>query len=367
MHKVGGDAIHIKVGLKPCRDCGKEMRTLSQEEQVHFKEVLDEFSGLTNEEAYVHVFSKRMMKPVPNRIAEYYGSDQRIDMLPFLKCLVNKLPDNGQVFDVGAGSGDVIHFALQYAPKNTVINIEEPNSILIKNYLQTLKRYPHLRAGIVYDGPLQSFYRSQTMKQCPAPPQNLILAIHMIYHLTDFTTPQIDPENDIIEAISFLYELLTPGASLFIVYADLLGHAHTKAVCSMAEMYFREKYPHDYFADHLVSIYKARNHLLGPKGQIETDLKKRFPYTRPKLTSELRKTHFFGESVADIAVLGLATELCLANKDKFELAKLQFCLDYVSRHPESIGLVKETGNVPQKGYWRANEPQVIATLTKFEG
>lgn len=341
------------------------MRTLPQEEQTHFKEILEEFSGLTNEEAYVHVFAKRMMKPVPHQIAEYYGSDQRIDMLPSLKRLVNQLPENGQVFDVGAGSGDVVDFALQYAPTNTVINIEEPNSILIKNYLKTLKRYPHLRAGIVYDGPLQSYYRDQTMKQCPAPAQDLILAIHMIYHLTDFTMPQIDPERDIIDAISFLYALLIPGGSLFIVYADLLGHARNKAVCSMAEMYFREKYPHDYFADHLVSIYKARNHLLGPKGQIATHLKKQFPHTQPKLTSELRKTHFFGESAADVAVLGLATELCSANKDRFELEKLQFCLDYVSRHPESIGLVKETGNVPQKGFWRANEPQVIATLTKL--
>lgn len=96
---------------------------LSQVEQSHFKEVLDEFQDLTNEEAYVHVFSQRMMKPIPNRNAEYYGCDQRIDMLPFLKRLVDKLPENGQVFDVGAGSGDVVDFALQNAPKNTVINV----------------------------------------------------------------------------------------------------------------------------------------------------------------------------------------------------------------------------------------------------
>lgn len=339
---------------------------LSHVEQSHFKEVLDEFQDLTNEEAYVHVFSQRMMKPIPNRNAEYYGCDQRIDMLPFLKRLVDKLPENGQVFDVGAGSGDVVDFALQNAPKNTVINIEEPNSILFNNYLKTLKRYPHLCTGIAYEGIIQSFYRGKTVKQYPSQPQNLILAIHMIYHLTDFMVPEIDPEGDIIGAVSFLYGLLAPGGSLFIVYADLLDHANNKAVCGLAESFFRKKYPNDYSADHLIAIYKARNQLLGQEGTIEKHLKKQFPHTTPKLVSELRKTHFFGESIADIGVLGLATELCPSNTDKFDLAKLQFCLDYVSQYPESIGLERETGNVPQKGYWRANEPQVIATLTRLE-
>lgn len=342
------------------------MTFISQKEQTHFKVVLEEFRELTNEEAYVHVFSQRMMKPIPNRNAEYYGCDQRIDMLPFLKQLVDKLPEKGQVFDVGAGSGDVVDFALKNSPKNTVINIEEPNSILIKNYLKTLKQYPHLRTGIAYDGIIQNYYQGKTVKQYPVQPQDLILAIHMIYHLTDFTIPQIDPEGDIIDAVSFLYGLLAPGGSLFIVYADLLDHANSKAVCGMAEAFFRKKYPQEYFADHLVSIYKARNRLLGPNGTIATHLKRRFPHTKPDLISQRRKTHFFGETVADIGVLGLATELCSSNTDKFELAKLQFCLDYVSRYPESIGLEKEMGNVPQKGYWRANEPQIIVTLTKLE-
>lgn len=341
------------------------MKMTSNKEQAHYEDVLGEFRELTNEEAYAHVFSQRMMKPVPGRTAEYYGCDQRIDMLPFLHGLVEKLPNNAQVFDVGAGSGEVVDFALKNAPENTVVNIEEPNSILMGKYLKTLKRYPHLREGVAYDGTIQDCYRGQA-KQCPSQPQDLILAIHMIYHLTDFTLPQIDPEADIIDAISFLYGLLAPGGSLFVVYADLLDHDGDKAVCGLAEAYFRERYPDDYFADHLVEIYKARNNLLGPNGSIGRHLERRFPNTRPKLESERRKTHFFGESIADIAVLGLATELCSSDKEKFDLAKLQFCLDYVLRYPESFGLEKEGADVPQKGRWRANEPQVIAILTKLE-
>lgn len=101
-----------------------------------FEKDLQEFKGLSNEQAYVHVFSKRIMKPIPNRHGEYFGSDQRIDMTPFLKKAVATIPKNGQIFDVGAGAGagDVVDFALKEAPQNTVINIEDPNSTLLNAY-----------------------------------------------------------------------------------------------------------------------------------------------------------------------------------------------------------------------------------------
>lgn len=332
-------------------------------DQLLLEHVLHEFSGLTNDQAYVHVFSKRMMKPVPNREGEFFGTDQRIDMLPFIRKQVESLPKNAQVFDVGAGAGDVVEFALKEAPQGTVVNIEEPNPNLIKAYLSKLKKYKNLKTGAVIEGPLQDCYQKKSVN--PKAPQNLILAIHMIYHLTDFTKAQINPEKDLIDAISFLYGLLEQNGSIFIVYADLLATPRGEAVCSLAEKFFRYKYPNKKAADHLVAIYKARNKLLGPNGLITTYLAQKYPRTKPILHSEKRDTHFFGETIADIAVLGLATELCPSNAQKFDLEKLQFCLDYVSKHPERIGLQKEERNIPQKGMWRANEPQVIATITKL--
>lgn len=328
------------------------------------EEVLKEFKGLTNDQAYVHVFSKRMMRPIPNRPGEFFGTDQRINMIPTTQKLVAALPKNGQVFDVGAGAGDVVDFALKNAPEGTVINIEEPNPELIKAYLAKLKKYTHLKAGVAYEGPLQDYYQGARKGVFPKQPQNLILAIHMIYHLTDFANPKINAEMDLIEAISFLYGLLKPEGSIFIVYADLLDSRNGEAVCGMAEKYFRQKYPNDCLADNLVSIYSARNRLLGPDGSICGHLSQRYPNTKPKLHSERRQTHFFGETVEDIAVLGLATELCPSNSETFDLTKLQFCLDYVSRYPERIGLHKVKNDTPHKGMWCANEPQVMATITK---
>lgn len=332
--------------------------------QNRVEQILEEFRGISNEQAYYNVFEKRVMKPIPGRNDAFLGSDQRLDMLPSLEKLVRKLPRNGQVFDVGAGAGAVVDFALNKAPEDAVINIEEPNTLLIQEYKQRLEKHPHLRRGVAYAGPLQDYYQGSASALAPKAPQDLILAIHMIYHLTDFTQPQITPKEDIINAISFLYSLLKPNGSIFIVYADLLDHPQGGALCGLAEKYFRQKLPQQPYADHLVAIYKARNQLLGPGGSIAKHLLQRFPKTQPLLKSERHPCHFFGESQADIAVMAMATELCPSDTKPFDISKLKFCLDYVLHHPEQIGLEVETGNIPQKGLWRANEPQVISIITK---
>lgn len=328
------------------------------------KNVLDEFTGITNEQAYVKIFSKRMMKPIPNRPGEFFGTDQRLDMTPFIQKKIIDFPLNGQIFDVGAGAGDVVDFALKDTPLGTTINIEEPNPNLIRVYQDKIKNYPHLILGTVYEGTFQDYYQDQISTFLLKKPQNLILAIHMIYHLTDFKTQTIDPEADIINAISFLYGLLVPGGSILVIYADLLENSQGIATCGLAEKFFRVAYPQEYFADHLVAIYRARNALLGPNGSIANFLKPLYPTTKPILQSERRETHFFGETIDDIAVLGLATELCPSDNEQFDLAKLKFCLDFVKRYPEQIGLQREEKNIPQKGLWRSNEPQVIANITK---
>jgi hypothetical protein len=328
------------------------------------EKVLQEFTGITNDQAYVKVFSKRMMLPVPNKLGEFFGTDQRKYILPYIKHQLDILPKNGQIFDVGAGAGDVVDFALKDAPEGTVVNIEEPNPGLIKEYLKRIKDHPYLKIGTVYEGPIQDYYLGKKQGIYPKPPQNLVLAIHMIYHLTNFTNPLVNPEADLIYAISFLYGLLAPTGTLLIIYADLLDRPNKEAVCGLAEKFFRYKYPDEPFADNLRAIYKARNQLLGPDGSVCNALIQRYPHTKPKLVSERSESHFFGKTIEDIAVLAHATELCPSNSEEFDIAKLQFCLDYISKYPERIGLQKEEKNVPQKGMWRANEPQIVAAITK---
>lgn len=135
-------------------------------------------------------------------------------------------------------------------------------------------------------------------------------------------------------------------------------------MCGLAEKYFRYFYPREHYEDNLISIYKVRNRILGVNGLIGQYLAERIPDAKCSFKSECRMCHFFGESKADVAVLALATELCSSDSHTFDLAKLQFCLNYIAQHPDKIGLQKEEGHLPQKGLWRANEPHVIAVITK---
>lgn len=340
------------------------MTTVSVREGRMIAGVLEAFHGLTNAQAYARIFSKWMMRPVPGRESEFYGCDHRLDMQPFVRRLVADLPENGEIFDVGAGAGDVVDFALKDARAGTVINLQDPNRALLDEYLERIKRNPHLKQGIVYRGPLQDYYERRKPVLLPHKPQNLILAMHMIYHLSDFVQPDVKPEQDLETAVSFLYDRLAPGGSIFICYADLSDGEWGEAVCGMAEKYFRNHFPQSHYADNLVAIYRARNSLLGPNGTIGTRLAERFPDTKPEVQAEWRMCHFFGETIADIAVLGLATELCSVDNDLFDLDKLRFCLDYVLRNGNRMGLTIEQRDVPQRGLWRAFEPHVMSVITK---
>lgn len=341
--------------------CGMDLA--NEKEQTAFAQILNEFATLTNEQAYVNIFAQRMMQPVPGSNSEFYGCDQRLAMLPYLQKLVSDLAEQAEIFDVGAGAGDVVDYALKDVPAGTTIHIEEPNQYLIKTYQNKLRIYG-LNQGIAYAGPLQDYYSNVPQTTPPQKPQNLILAIHMIYHLTDFTMPMVHPEKDLLNALTFLYGLLAPKGKIFIVYADLMATKNELAACSLAEKYFRSAYPNNNYADNLNAIYEARNALLGPQGSIAKLLSERFPNTPASFYAQRQQTHFFGQSIADIAVLALAGELCPNNDIQFQLEKLKFCYQYIVHHPESIGLQKEDRNVPQKGLWRANEPQVVAIISK---
>ncbi len=328
-----------------------------------FEQILEEFSSLNNAEAYTHIFSKRILEPILDRPNEFFGTDQRITIIPLLNDLVGKLPPNAQVFDVGAGAGEVVDFALKNAPKGTIVNIEEPNPFLIKLYLERLAKQDHLIPGISYEGYLQDYYRQENKEIFPKDPLDLIIAIHMIYHLTDFTANFIAPEQDILEAFSFLYEHLSPGGSIFIVYADLYPYQTHGAIASLATKYFQ--FTHDqHYTENLLSIYAARNKLLGPNGTIGEELAKRFPRTKPQVESMYCNTHFFGRSIADLSASALAGELCTANNDPFKTEKLEFCMNHLLQNPDYFGLQKEEENVPQKGFWKASEPQVITIISK---
>lgn len=337
------------------------LNDLPKEELSAIKNVLLEFSPLTNSQAYYHVFKKRLMKLVPGKQHEFLGCTHRADMIPYLLPLVESVPAGSEILDLGAGAGDVVNFALKYCKSKTWINIEEPNQHLIQEYINKISQFPNLELGTVHQVPIQALYDQQNITKDI--PQDLVLSMHMIYHLTDFTQPNSDPFQDLIEAVSFMYAQLAPGGTIFLAYSDLASHNDMTPICGIAVDYYENKCKNKSFAENLRKIYNARNELLA-NGQISAELNKQYPQWTAKHFSYRQPSYFFADTIADLGAAALAAELCESNENLFDIQKLEFCIEEILRNPSRIGLIQETRNIPQKGMWRANEPQVISIIIK---
>src|SRR4051812_44127583 len=104
-----------------------------------------------------------------------------------------------RILAVGAGLGGILEGALK-GGRPAGISIEEPNPLLLKQYCHEVSRFPRLSLGQTYEGPIQDLYGGGTATQWldGLPPQDLILAVHMIYHLTHFAGSEgINPEQDL--------------------------------------------------------------------------------------------------------------------------------------------------------------------------
>src|SRR5688572_12118531 len=120
--------------------------------------LLEEFSGITNNEAYKLAFTKRMLRPDPYRPGEFLGTTQRKDFMAVLEPLVAELPHHAQVLDIGGGSGETtVQLALKDV-SNAILSVVEPNPVLLDQYKEHLKNSRNLQLGISHCGTLQELY-----------------------------------------------------------------------------------------------------------------------------------------------------------------------------------------------------------------
>lgn len=321
----------------------------------------DEFSGITNKQAYELAFKKRMMLPHPTETGRFLGNTQRDDFLPYLKPELSRLPEEVEIFDFGAGSGEIVDLALQDLKKATV-NIEDPNVILLLSYVRKLSAFPHLKLGVCYSGPIQDFYSpTETRAREPLPkrPQNLILGLHMIYFLSDFRRSVFDPDKDLQDAMEFMYGLLEVGGTVFLAYAHQVestgGHA--------ARYYYRKQPGGERLLTNLEKLWQSRERLLRQK-EIGRFLATRFADSRPVVESFVTPSYIYGRTPEDITAMCLAGELLEANDEPFDIDKLRSCADFVRLHGPAIGLTIEVNNVIQRNMYRNNQPQVITIIRR---
>ncbi len=318
----------------------------------------DEFRGLTNNEAYELAFNKRLLRPNPNLTGHFLGNTQREDFLPHLRSLLKNLPKQAQIFDFGAGAGEIVDLALREVESAT-INIEEPNPLLLAQYVERVSNSGNLSLGILHTGPLQDYYEAANVEIArPSVQQDLALAIHMIYHLTNFEHEKIDPDADIERAISTMYSFLKPGGVLFLVFADQL-----LSTTGQASRYYFQRKNDMRTVGNLERISESRDRLLR-EGSIETHLQAAFTDSRAVVDSTVTDSYIYGETREDIVAMCLTGELGEANDAPFNTEKLDILADFINENENEIGLTKEGRELPQKGMIRAHQPQVIVLIQR---
>jgi len=316
--------------------------------------MFSEFSNITNNLAYLKAFSERFMLQDPARPGRFLGNTQREDFLPYLRTLVSKLQPDSQIFDFGAGAGEVVDFALSELESGTV-NIEDPNTLLLEQYQNRLTAHPRLKLGQVHSGSVQDLYEESVK----IPKQDLILGLHMIYHLSSFTPgEQSDPQEDILRMLNFMYKQLNLGGRIFLVYADQLV-----STTGQAGAYYFQAKGEDQTVSNLESIWNARDELL-KQGRAQSLLNQRFPEFEARVESHQTASYIYGKTLEDVAIMCVIGELGLANDDVFDVSKLELSLKFLKENPDAVGLIEERRDVQQKQMIRSNQPQTVTIISK---
>ncbi|MBI2346092.1 MAG: class I SAM-dependent methyltransferase [Deltaproteobacteria bacterium] len=314
--------------------------------------MFEEFKNITNSEAYKKAFQDRMLLRDPSDPYKLLGNTQRDDFIPHLEKLIASLPPKPHIFDVGAGSGEIVDLVLSKLD-SAEITIEEPNSILLDQYRKRLKAHSNLQLVVAIHKSIQDLYSHHDIVQS----QDLVLAIHMIYYLSDFRSDKLAPNDDILNFVSFLYNLLSPNGTIFLVYAYQQMSTGGKA----AKHYFLQKDKLAY--KNLDAIWSARENLLH-MADVKQLLDARYSQSSARIESRITHSYLYGKNLEDIAIMCIAGELGCADDEPFDATILDVCFRFVDEHADDIGLCVEERDCPQKGMYRCNQPQIICTITR---
>ncbi|RHZ70866.1 hypothetical protein Glove_265g27 [Diversispora epigaea] len=354
----------------------------SQEEHDAEISVRKEFQNLNNNEVYEHVFRNRMLALkrgaiTPRSPSDFLGVDSRELIYPSLhetfRLIINNSTSNEfHILDVGAGSGEAIDwfFANELndsSNRKNFIHIIEPNPILIKSYQQKFLEYKHLSQGIIHKGPIQDYlFNSQEGLPKPPVPVDFINCMHMIYYLTDYRKSEIDPYQDVIKFITFLYGLLKPGGAMYIVF-----HLEILFLPLISKYY--EEIVGDFESPKRISlIVKAREELLY-EGKILEELKLQYKEynektnSKPTLKSYCLESAFYARTLADMAVLAM-TELLQTGNEKFDKRALDFMITQVksvSLTPDEEKPFKLTKCIRgDENVWCAKNSLIVCVIQK---
>src|SRR6185369_2978469 len=132
----------------PIQITQKKAENLTAQFDEALELVRNEFEGLDPHRQYRNAFA-RLLKPDPLGRVLMMGTDQRDMFVPELRrAIETSVPNDGHIFDFGAGDGQSFALIADSVPQGTCVSIEEPNPEYLANYRAFLKTKAHLRPGI---------------------------------------------------------------------------------------------------------------------------------------------------------------------------------------------------------------------------
>jgi len=160
-----------------------------------------------------------------------------------------------------------------------------------------------------------------------------------------------------MEALCWKYARLGVGGKLFIVGPGTFDH----------KLGFLESFQTKWFnkinkewGQNYSKMIETRTQLL-QEGKIINILKEKFPNTDPTISILLQSTSVFGQYRGDLALFSLAGPGTPINDNLFNLDMLHGSIEFFrNEYPIQI----EKKNIPYKGRWAADSPQICVTITR---
>lgn len=327
-------------------------RTRAHDLAPQFEEALElvrnEFAHLDLHRQYHNAFA-RLLKPDPLCRVLMMGTDQRDLFVPKLRdAIETSVPQEGHIFDFGAGDGQTFALVAAAVPKGTRLSIEEPNPGYLATYSAFLRTQEHLRPGLALAAGFEEIDEAAVRSGQALPHDGSIdlgLALHMIYFLQDCPS-----------CVARMVRFLRPGGALFIVVTDeTVGYTG-----KVLHRFIEQGGDTGANARH-ISVIAERRRLLGLPTEGGGGIGEILQAAGIPVEIEVQRqpSRLYGHSLADLVALSSIAVLAgVEGLEKFESAAAM-----LQDEPEIVDLrIEDDG--PRKGMWSVTQPQWVATLRR---
>jgi SAM-dependent methyltransferase len=310
--------------------------------------VRNEFEGLDPHRRYRNAYA-RLLKPDPLGRVLMMGTDQRDLFVPELRRVIEAcVPQDGHIFDFGAGDGQSFALVAASVPQGTRVSIEEPSPGYVADYRAFLETQAHLRPGMALVAGFDEIDAAAVRSGASLPQDGTIdlgLALHMIYFV-----------NNLSVSLTRMVRFLKPGGALFIVAAD-----GTTAYMDLVLKRFIEAGGDTGDNAGNLSALAERHRVLGSPAEgggtiLEVLRSAGMP---AEYEGQRQPTRLYGHTLADVIALStIGVLFAVEGMGKFEAAA-----DLLRHDPRAVDLrIEDDG--PRKGMWSVAQPQWVSVVRR---